>query len=205
MQPTTPTIFEEPNLFERPDESRFAGDSKLYVEFSRRPRLQPGKSREEGRAIYEEVNYVRIYVPGDKGSVVERPVTEQDAYRFADRYAKWQAGQAEAVTGTPLSSLPTMSPSKVEEYKYFKIVTVEQLAEANDNLGAKFMSFNQDKQRAKAFMEVAKNNAPIEAMNVELAKRDEQIDNLKTMVEALQANTKAGKRNVAAPVAETTA
>jgi hypothetical protein len=98
-----------------------------------------------------------------------------------------------------------MSPSKVEEYKYFKIVTVEQLAEANDNLGAKFMGFNQDKQRAKAFMEVAKNNAPIEAMNVELAKRDEQIENLKTMVEALQANTKASKRNVAAPVAETTA
>jgi len=205
MQSTTPTVFEEPSLFDRPDESRFAGDSKLYVEFSRRPRLHPGKSREEGRAIYEEVNYVRIYVPGDKGSVVERPVTEQDAYRFADRYAKWKAGQAEAVTGTPLSSLPTMSPSKVEEYKYFKIVTVEQLAEANDNLGAKFMSFNQDKQRAAAFMLVAKNNAPIEAMNVELAKRDEQIENLKTMVEALQANTKAGKRNVAAPVAEATA
>jgi hypothetical protein len=204
MQSTTPTVFEEPSLFERPDESRFAGDSKLYVEFTRRPRLHPGKSREEGRAIYEEVNYVKIYVPGDKGSVVERPVTEQDAYRFADRYAKWKAGQAEAVTGTPLSSLPTMSPSKVEEYKYFKIVTVEQLAEANDNLGGKFMSFNQDKQRAKAFMEVAKNNAPIEAMNVELAKRDEQIESLKTMVEALQANTKAGKRNVAAPVAETT-
>jgi hypothetical protein len=39
---------------------------------------------------------------------------------------------------------------------------------------------------------------------VELAKRDEQIESLKTMVEALQANTKAGKRNVAAPVAETT-
>ena len=203
MQSTTPTVFEEASLFDRPDESRFAGDSKLYVEFSRRPILQPGKSREEGRAIYQEVNYVRIYVPGDKGSVVERPVTEQDAYRFAERYAKWKAGQEEAVTGTPLSSLPTMSPSKVEEYKYFKIVTVEQLAEANDNLGAKFMSFNQDKQRAAAFMLAAKEHAPIAAMNVELAKRDEQIETLKTMVEALQANTK-GKRNVAAQTVEET-
>tara|TARA_R110000782_G_scaffold113444_4_gene203491 strand:+ start:381 stop:995 length:615 start_codon:yes stop_codon:yes gene_type:complete len=203
MQSTTPTVFEEASLFDRPDESRFAGDSKLYVEFSRRPILQPGKSREEGRAIYQEVNYVRIYVPGDKGSVVERPVTEQDAYRFAERYAKWKAGQEEAVTGTPLSSLPTMSASKVEEYKYFKIVTVEQLAEANDNLGAKFMSFNQDKQRAAAFMLAAKEHAPIAAMNVELAKRDEQIETLKTMVEALQANTK-GKRNVAAQTVEET-
>ena len=59
------------------------------------------------------------------------------------------------------------------------------------------MSFNQDKQRAKAFMEVAANNAPIERMNEELQKRDAEIENLKTMVEALQA-TAGGKRKVAA-------
>lgn len=204
MQPTTPTIFEEQSEFTKPDESRFAGDARLYVEFSRKPRLQPGRSREEGRAIYEEVDYVRIHVPGDKSSVVERPVSEQDAYRFADRYAKWKAGQAEAVTGTPMSSLPTMSPSKVEEYKFFKIVTVEQLAEANDNLGAKFMSFNADKQRAQAFLQVAANNAPIEKMNAELQKRDMEIENLRTMVEALQANAKPAKRSVSPQVAEAT-
>jgi hypothetical protein len=204
MQPTTPTNFEEQSEFTKPDESRFAGDARLYVEFSRKPRLHPGRSREEGRAIYEEVDYVRIHVPGDKSSVVERPVSEQDAYRFADRYAKWKAGQSEAVTGTPLSSLPTMSPSKIEEYKFFKIVTVEQLAEANDNLGAKFMSFNADKQRAQAFLQVAANNAPIEKMNSELQKRDMEIENLRTMVEALQANAKPAKRNVAPQVAEAT-
>jgi len=197
MQPTTPTIFEEPSDFAKPDETRFAADNKLYVEFFRKPMLQPGKSREQGRAVYEEVDYVRIHVPGDKSSVIERPVSQQDAFRFQDRYAKWQAGQEQAVVGTPLSALPGMSPSKVEEYKFFKLVTVEQLAEANDNLGSKFMSFHQDKQRAKAFLEVAANNAPIERMNEELQKRDAEIENLKTMVEALQA-TAGGKRKVAA-------
>lgn len=190
MQPTTPTFFDEPSDFAKPDESRFAMDSKLYVEFYRKPVLQPGKSREEGRAVYKEVDYVRIHVPGDKASVIERPVSEQDAFRFADRYAKWKAGQAEAVTGTPLSALPGMTPSKVEEYKFFKLVTVEQLAEANDNLGGKFMSFHQDKSRAKAFLEVAKNNAPIEKMNEELAKRDAELEELRSMVQALQASAK---------------
>lgn len=198
MQPTTPTIFDEPSDFAKQDESRFAMDSKLYVEFYRKPVLQPGKSREAGRAVYEEVDYVRIHVPGDKASVIERPVSEHDAQRFADRYAKWKAGQAEAVTGTPLSALPGMTPSKVEEYKFFKLVTVEQLAEANDNLGGKFMSFQQDKQRAKAFLEVAKNNAPIEKMNEELAKRDAELEELRNMVTALQANAKSSKRAVAA-------
>jgi hypothetical protein len=181
-----------------PDESRFEHDNKLYIEFSRKPRLHPGKSREEGRAIYEEIDYLRIHVPGDKSSVVERPVSQLDIQRFADRYNKWKAGQAEAVIGTPLTALPGMTPAKVEEYKYFKIITVEQLAEANDGLGQKFMSFNQDKQRAKAFMEVARNNAPIEKMNEELTKRDAEIENLKTMVEALQAAQTSKTRKVAA-------
>lgn len=198
MQPTTPTIFEDPSDLPMPDESRFEHDNKLYIEFSRKPRLHPGKSREEGRAIYEEIDYLRIHVPGDKSSVVERPVSQLDIQRFADRYNKWKAGQAEAVIGTPLTALPGMTPAKVEEYKYFKIITVEQLAEANDGLGQKFMSFNQDKQRAKAFMEVARNNAPIEKMNEELTKRDAEIENLKTMVEALQAAQTSKTRKVAA-------
>lgn len=198
MQPTTPTDFGEfEDTSVQANSERFAHDNKLYVEFNRRPRLHPGKSREEGRAIYEEVDYIKVHVPGDKSSVIDRPVTELDAQRFADRYAKWKAGQAEAVVGTPLSALPGMTPSKVEEYKYFKVMTIEQLAEANDGLGQKFMSFQQDKQRAKAFMEVAKNNAPIEKMNAELEKRDAEIENLRTMVEALQAN-QGSKRKLAA-------
>lgn len=198
MQPTTPTIFDEPSDFSKPDETRFAADNKLYIEFFRKPVMQPGKSREAGRAVYEEVDYVRIHVPGDKSSVIERPLSQQDVFRFQDRYNKWKAGQEEAVTGTPLSALPGMNASKVEEYRFFKIITVEQLADANDNLGGKFMSFQSDKQRAKAFMEVAANNAPIEKMNAELQKRDAEIENLRTMVEALQANAKPAKRNVAA-------
>lgn len=198
MQPTTPTVFEEMSDIPRQDESRFAHDNRLYVEFYRRPMLQSAKSREAGRAIYEEVDCIRIHTPGDKTSVIDRPVTYMDEQRFGDRYAKWKAGQAEAVSGTPLSSLPTMTPSKVEEYRYFKIVTVEQLAEANDNLGQKFMSFQADKARARAFLEVAANNAPIERMNTELQKRDEQIESLKTMVEALQAQVKSPAKRAAA-------
>mgnify|MGYP000358408701 CR=1 FL=1 len=204
MQPTTPTIFDEPSDFAKPDETRFAADNKLYVEFFRKPVMQPGKSREAGRAVYEEIDYVRIHVPGDKSSVIERPMSEQDVFRFQDRYNKWKSGQSEAVTGTPLSALPGMNAAKVEEYKFFKIITVEQLAEANDNLGGKFMSFQQDKQRAKAFMEVAANNAPIEKMNAELAKRDAELEELRSMVTALQATAKTSTKRAVAATAETT-
>jgi hypothetical protein len=193
MQPTTATVFEEPSLISRPDESRFALDDKLFVEFMREPVLHPGKSREAGRAIYEERDFVRIHVPGDKTTVCVEPMHEINVFRFKSRYEKWKAGQAEAVSGTPLSALPGMSPAKVEEYKFFKVVTIEQLAEANDQMGQKFMSFQGDKQRAKAFIEATKGNAPIEHMNTELQKRDAEIENLKSMVEALQAQAKPRK------------
>lgn len=199
MQPTTPTTFTDDFVeAERMNDSRFAADNKLFVEFFRKPKLHPGKSRDAGRAVYEEIDYVRIYVPGDKSSVVERPVDSIDSTRFADRYNKWKAGQEDAVIGTPLTALPGLTPAKIEEYKYFKIMTVEQLADANDQLGQKFMGFQADKARAKAFLEVAANNAPIERMNEELQKRDAEIENLKTMVEALQAQAKpAAKRALA--------
>lgn len=195
MQPTTPTFFDDsPPL--NANEERFAHDNKLFVEFYRKPTLQHEESVQAGRAIYKETDYVRIVVPGDKSSEVDRPVNEIDRRRFADRYQKWLAGQAQAVIGTPLTALPGMTPAKVKEYEYFKVSTVEQLASAPDNLGQKFMSFQQDKQRAAAFLEVAANNAPIERMNEELQKRDAEIENLKTMVEALQAQST--RRKVAA-------
>ena len=115
------------------------------------------------------------------------PMHEINLHRFRARYEKWKAGQAEAVSGTPLTALPGMTPAKAEEYKFFKIVTVEQLAEANDQMGQKFMSFHADKAAAKRFIDATKGNAPVEQMNAELQKRDAEIENLKSMVESLQA------------------
>lgn len=200
MQPTTPTVFSEIPL-PQPNENRFTHDARLVVEFYRKPVHMAFKSNEAGRAIYEEVDYIRIYTPGDKSSIIDKPITALDIQRFGDRYNKWKAGQEDAISGTPLTALPGMNPAKVEEYKYFKILTVEHLAEAADNLGQKFIGFQQDKARAKAFLEVAANNAPIEKMNEELQKRDVEIENLRMMVEALQAQAKPVKRAVAAEAA----
>lgn len=167
------------------DESRFTGDERLFVQFYRKPVVQPGASREAGRSIYKEVDYIKIMVPGDKLSIIERPVDEIDRVRFATRYDRWKAGAGAAMEGTPLASLPTMTPSKVEEYKFFNVHTVEALADAPDNVGQKFFGFNDDKRRAKAFIELAKGNAPLEKMNEELQARDVKIEEMMNQIEAL--------------------
>ena len=176
------------------DESRFADDKKLFVQFYRKPVLQPALSEQEGRAIFKEVDFIRIMVPGDKLNIVERPVDSIDARRFADRYEKWKAGAGNVIEGTPLASLPKMTPTKVEEYKFFGIHTVEQLADANDNVGQKFFGFQEDKRSAKAFIELAKGNAPLEKMNSELKERDAKIEELQAQIEAITKMMKGKKQ-----------
>ncbi len=167
------------------DESRFANDDKLFVEFFRKPALQAGESRENGRAIYKEIDYIRIMVPGDKLSVVVRPVDSIDERRFKSRYDNWKAGAGNVVEGTPLTSLPCITPAKGEEYKYFNIHTVEQLSAASDSVGQNFMGFSSDKRAATAFIELAKGNAPLEKMNVELKERDAKIEEMQSQISEL--------------------
>jgi hypothetical protein len=167
------------------DESRFVNDEKLFVQFYRTPKLNTRRSEEEGRAIYEEIDCIKIMVPGDKLNIIDRPVDSIDRRRFAARYEKWKAGQGNVIEGTPIASLPKMTPTKVEEYKFFNIHTVEQLAEANDNIGSRFFGFQEDKRSAKAFIELAKGNAPLEKMNAELQQRDAKIEELQAQIEAI--------------------
>ena len=83
--------------------NRFQNDDKLHVQFSRRPKIQPAESDIAGRAIYKEIDYITIIVPGDKASIVERPVQDYDATRFAAKYANWKANAGVVQEGTPIS------------------------------------------------------------------------------------------------------
>jgi len=181
------------------DESRFAEDGKLFVQFYRRPCLQPGESAKAGRAIYKEIDYIKIMVPGDKLSVVDTPLDEISRRRFADKYEKWLAGAGNVVEGTPLSALPKMTPAKIEEYRYFNITTVEQLASASDAVGQKFFGFSDDKRSASAFLDMAKGNAPLAKMRQELKERDTKIDRLEAKLLDLDRKMNAGKTERATP------
>ena len=176
------------------DESRMIGDEKLFVQFYRTPKINARKSQEAGRAIYEEIDCIKIMVPGDKLNIVDRPIDSIDVRRFAAKYEKWKAGQGNVIEGTPIASLPKMTPTKVEEYKFFNIHTVEQLAEANDNIGAKFFGFQEDKRSARAFIELAKGNAPFEKINNELKERDAKIEELQAQIEAITKMMGKGKK-----------
>jgi hypothetical protein len=151
-------------------DARFALDSKLHKQFYLRPVMQATASQLADRPIYVDVEFVRILTPGDKLSIIDRIASDDDKRRFADEYAKFKAGRGEEVVGTRLEAVPWMTRSKVEEYKYFGIHTVEQLAAANDNVGQKFPGFNMDREKCQKFIEATSGtDARVTALEAELA------------------------------------
>jgi hypothetical protein len=192
MQPTqtqfSNDFSDDPQAF-NDAEGRFSDDKKLFVQFYSRPVQDTVASNEAKRPIFIDADFVKIMVPGDKRTVIDRIASDEDKQRFAQHYARYKAGQAEQTIGTPLEMLPGMTAGKVEEYKHFGIKTVEMLADASDSVGQQFMQFQADKSRAKGYLALAKDDAAIKAIDEKFEKENaalrEQLDSMQKRFDVL--------------------
>jgi len=161
-------------------------DRKLLVRFYTHPVQQTAKSIKEGRKIFKDTEYIEILIPGDKHSIIRRQVFDMDRQRFSDIYKRFKMGLENQMEGTPLANLLWMTESKIKEYEFFNIVTVEQLAQAADGSQASaVMGFVDDKRKADAFLESAKNQAPLVEMRSMLDERNAEIDMLKKQMQEM--------------------
>lgn len=175
-------------------EARYAGDNKLLVQFHVLPMIDDTRSAEEGRPIYKEVDHVRIMQPGNKESIVDRPVTEMDKARFQQQYERWKSGQAELVEGTPLEAWPEITRAQVEELRFFHVRTVEQLCDISDANAQKFMGINVLRKKARIYRDKANKNAASTKLQKQLEEKDNQIASLNAALKDLQAKV-AGLEN----------
>lgn len=166
---------------------RFRHDDRLYATFSIKPVFDQFTSNEKGRPVYVDREFVTIIVPGDKHSVVMRQARELDKTRFPRQYEAFQQGKEEQQSGTPLSLMPWITPSRVEEYKFFKVVTVEQLAAISDEVGKNFMGLQQDKLKAKEYLDAANRGVGAQELEDKLAERDNELAALKAQMAELLA------------------
>ncbi len=174
--------------------ARYAGDNRLLVQFHVLPMIDDVRSAEEGRPIYKDVDHVRIMQPGNKESIVDRPVTEMDIARFRQQYDNWKSGQEELVEGTPLEAWPEITRAQVEEMRYFNVRTVEQLADMADAHAQKFMGINEMRRKARLYRDRAAKNAVSTKLQKELKEKDNQIASLNEALKDLQTKV-AGLEN----------
>jgi len=155
------------------------------------------KTAEAGRPVFDTVPWCEIRVLGEPDTV-SGPVHKMQPdprERFAPAWAKFQQDNAsEGLVGTPLKEVPWLERGAVETLNYAGIKTLENLASVADGSLGNIPGGLALRKKARDMIAAAKNEAPLQKMSDELAKRDEQIAALKAQIgEILEAKRKKAK------------
>lgn len=164
-------------------------DKEVRVRFFMQPKQNKAKSKEAGRPIFEDREYITIFTPGNKDNIPVRPVTDIERRRFHDQYQAWlkHRDNEEVVEGTPLSHWPGVTRSQVAELAYFNVRTVEELAAMSDSNAQGFMGIQLLRDRAKAYLKASETEAAAEQLRQAAKEREE----LHSTIEALTARIAA--------------
>lgn len=109
-------------------------DSRLFVEFYSKPVQNQFQTQVQGRPIFEDCDFVKIYVPGDPTTVIDTYARDEHKARFPRHWAHYQnIHSAGPDAGTQLSAWAILLPSQVEELRALKFFTVESIATASDS------------------------------------------------------------------------
>jgi hypothetical protein len=165
-------------------------DSLLHVVFEVESVHNKPASYDAGHAVYTDVHYINIMPPGatSRNLKVRAPVDAYYAWRFAHDFGRFKDGRENTMTGTALSLLSGMAPSMVKEFERLHIYTVEQLAGAPDSAGSIMRSFAQWKNKAAAYLSDQSKSTSTQALQAQLAKRDQQLEALLERVSQLESN-----------------
>lgn len=107
-------------------------DKALIVRFFVKPKLLGLKSKQQGRPVYEDREYVEIKVKGQDKQVAVHEVKAEHKQKFPIAYHQFTSQKPAPVIGTPVEMLPNLGPSLAERLKVMNIRTIEDLAAISD-------------------------------------------------------------------------
>lgn len=141
------------------------------------------RSKQEGRPVYENREYIEMIVPGNATERPCMPVREEHKERFPDAYRRFKEKQEQQIDGTPLEQWPVMDPARVSSLKDVDIYTVDQVANLPDSFASSVgPDFNELKKQAQRFLSVAESTANeerLESMEAELQRLREENEELR--------------------------
>lgn len=180
--------------FETPNSANTQADARLNVRFSLEPRVDNAKTEEAGETKYRDIEFVTIFIPGDKTLSVHRPVQASDKIRFRDKYTQFKQNLTVPTIGTPLAFWPLVSPAQRQELAYLNCQTVEQLAGMSDTATQSMIGLLTLRTKAQRFLEAQESQAGSNKLAAELSQRDDAIAALQAQVADLAARAdKASK------------
>lgn len=172
----------------------FAGDEKNPVQFYMGVVPDPAATEASGRPCHKDVEFVRIF--NTKDNIIERPIRDTDTQRWPRQYAAWK-NTGESIpggVGTRLENWAQVTRAQAEDLKYFKLFTVEQLADYPDSSAVGIMDFQRLKTLAKAYVETAAGEKPLlkmqmenEALQGQVAELNSEVKRINKLLEKLTA------------------
>jgi len=111
----------------------------------------------EGHVVTRNVERVKILVPGDDKSVVDRVVTDKDKKRWPEVYQRFhERRDRQVIDGTDIREWPYLTRDWVAKLQFLNVHTIEEIAKAPDSLLEKMGPGARDLQaRAKVFLKPA--------------------------------------------------
>jgi hypothetical protein len=135
----------------------------------------------EGRPIFCPVEMVEVRTPGDRLTVGVFPVEDKHRDRWPESYAAFKRGEMHAQSGTPLEHWPVVTTSQVYEMKALSIFSVEDVASLSDgNIGKIGPMGRELREKAKAFIDLAKGGAVASVQAAEIAELKAMVQHLMT-------------------------
>lgn len=176
-----------------------ADSPHLHVEFYTEPQENPAMSRDAGRPIFEDKEFVRIRIVGDPKSSLTAPAhssagrdreTGQPfsyADKFPEHYRYFKAQQDQQIAaGTPLTEMPWLTAAKRAELKALNILTVEGLAGLDGTMLQRIgMGAREIKNKAQAWLDSAAGNAVEGRLAEENATMKAQIEDMQRQMAEL--------------------
>ena len=155
-------------------------DQSCIARFFLKPCLLGLKSQQAGREIYEDREFIEIMVKGQPQQIVHEKVTPEHIQRFPNAYAAFKQGKEAPVIGTPVDKLG-VGPSTIINYKAIGIRTIEDVANASDEVLGK-MGAGARALQEKAKQMLAQNNPAVESLKSENEQLKERLAALEAMM-----------------------
>jgi hypothetical protein len=137
--------------------------------------IDPAASEKAGRAIYRDMERVRIHVAGDSLSVAVHPIDDAIIARFEEAYERWKRKGRVLINGTPLAKWPLATPSFIKEMEFLNILSVDDLASVADVNLDRIADGRQWRDRAAAWLKSAKDGAVAAQYAAENARLKEDV------------------------------
>lgn len=168
-------------------------ESGVLGVFYNRPKKDEAETSRQGRPVFKTVPYVKINVPADPLSLVDRRVKDADKERWPVAWRAFEEGRSGSVSGTPIEEFPLLTTVQVAEMKAVGIRSVEMLAGVKDS-GLKRLGADGRKLRERAAQWLQGAPETERELRTKLEEKDRTITSLEARIAKLEAARDAAEK-----------